>query len=445
MEEVKGVIEEVSSFDQSADPSADFSAPLSLVNKTNEPYLSTVSQCKALWQLALPQFGMYSFEYEWANLISAYRCNSKKIEASIRRNQDNLEFEQDTRAQLFQNILDYMPRQFMKMREDEHLAERHRSLFQMLETDLMRHMEVNRSRQEEPSQVDFFVLNYSMSAFRAKYRDGMNMEKVRINFAPHAFMFEGCQPGDTRQVNIHVALYTPQNSASPSFSFDPNLHGIEECNPSDIGRIAVNPADFLCQNTLMEIHLHPVDNSGQMAVSPNNGAFLLNLTLPIVNFTIVMLHQTERGINKLSVLNISFLNDESLADCAILCALNSEMLLQSIITNSDDQEKNEDLEFVYLKRLKCAIETGVVSKLGNQSFLNSLFDEQQIRQLYHRKIWLTLGCPRIDDIGGKVHRELDLNWRINDFKRSLLTDTLIEDIFKTHQALLAYGESKHEY
>ena len=43
MEEVKGVIEEVSSFDQSADPSADFSAPLSLVNKTNEPYLSTVS------------------------------------------------------------------------------------------------------------------------------------------------------------------------------------------------------------------------------------------------------------------------------------------------------------------------------------------------------------------------------------------------------------------
>ena len=44
-----------------------------------------------------------------------------------------------------------------------------------------------------------------------------------------------------------------------------------------------------------------------------------------------------------------------------------------------------------------------------------------------------------------MHRELDLNSRINDFKRSLLTDTLIEDIFKTHQALLAYGESKLEY
>ena len=102
MEEVKGVIEEVSSFDQSADPSADFSAPSGgLVVKKNEPYLSTVTQCRALWQLALPQFGMYSFEYEWASLISAYRCNAKKIDAIMRRNQDDLEFEQGTRAQLF--------------------------------------------------------------------------------------------------------------------------------------------------------------------------------------------------------------------------------------------------------------------------------------------------------------------------------------------------------
>ena len=39
MEEVKGVIEENSSFDQSADPSADFSASSGLVIKTKEPYL----------------------------------------------------------------------------------------------------------------------------------------------------------------------------------------------------------------------------------------------------------------------------------------------------------------------------------------------------------------------------------------------------------------------
>lgn len=79
MEEVKGVIEEVSAFAESGqDASADLSAPISIVSTAvKESYLSTVSQCKALWQLALPQFGMYSYEYEWANLISAYRCNTK--------------------------------------------------------------------------------------------------------------------------------------------------------------------------------------------------------------------------------------------------------------------------------------------------------------------------------------------------------------------------------
>ena len=86
----------------------------------------------------------------------------------------------------------------MKMREDEHLMEGNASLFQMLDTDLMRNLEISRSRQEEPSLVEFLVLNYSMAAFKAKYREGMNMDKVRVNFAPHAFMFEGCQPGDTR-------------------------------------------------------------------------------------------------------------------------------------------------------------------------------------------------------------------------------------------------------
>ena len=35
----------------------------------------------------------------------------------------------------------------------------------------------------------------------------------------------------------------------------------------------------------MEVHLHPADG-GNMAVSPNNGAFLLNLTFPIVHFYI---------------------------------------------------------------------------------------------------------------------------------------------------------------
>ena len=82
MEEVKGVIEEVSAFDSVADASADYSASQSVASNiasAKVSYLSTVKQCRALWQLALPQFGMYSFEYEWANLISAYKCNAKAM------------------------------------------------------------------------------------------------------------------------------------------------------------------------------------------------------------------------------------------------------------------------------------------------------------------------------------------------------------------------------
>lgn len=64
-----------------------------------------------------------------------------------------------------------------------------------------------------------------------------------------------------------------------------------------------------------------------MAVSPNNCAFLLNLTIPIVNFWLVMLHHTDEGPVKMSVLNVTFINEEALANNAVLCALNSEMLL----------------------------------------------------------------------------------------------------------------------
>jgi len=69
---------------------------------------------------------MYSFEYEWASLMSAYHCNAQPISERCRRNRDDFEFEQGTRAQLFSNLLQFMPRKFMKMREDEHLEKKNR-------------------------------------------------------------------------------------------------------------------------------------------------------------------------------------------------------------------------------------------------------------------------------------------------------------------------------
>ena len=97
-------------------------------------------------------------------------------------------------------MLNFMPRLFMKMRERDDLLERNRSLFDLLDNSMIRSMRTRPrdSAVDQDKQVDFYILNYSMASFRAKYRDGMHMDKVRINFAPHAYMFDGCQPGDTR-------------------------------------------------------------------------------------------------------------------------------------------------------------------------------------------------------------------------------------------------------
>lgn len=179
----------------------------------------------------------------------------------------------------------------------------------------------------------------------------------------------------------------------------------------------------------MEIHLHPTGEDGTMAISPNNCAFLLNLTLPVVNFWLIMLHHTEQGIPKLTAINITFLNEVTLAESALICALDSEMLLHSI---TQDEERALDLEVVYLRRLKRATENGILRRINDHNFLGSIFHEDNVRQLYHRRIWLILGCPRIDDIGGKVHGELGLDLRLKDFKRNLLCSTLIDSVFKTH-------------
>lgn len=64
------------------------------------------------------------------------------------------------------------------------------------------------------------------------------------------------------------------------------LRGVDECK--DFGKISINNYNFFSKSNLMEVHLHPADGAN-MAISPNNGAFLLNLGMPIVNFHLVML------------------------------------------------------------------------------------------------------------------------------------------------------------
>jgi hypothetical protein len=50
-----------------------------------------------------------------------------------------------------------------------------------------------------------------------------------------------------------------------------------------------------------------------MAVSPNNMAFLLNLTLPIVSFTIAMLFMKPDKSQKLAIFSVTLINEDSLS------------------------------------------------------------------------------------------------------------------------------------
>ena len=52
-------------------------------------------------------------------------------------------------------------------------------------------------------------------------------------------------------------------------------------------------------------------------------AFLLNLTLPVVNFTVVMLYQLKDRNHRLAMFNVTFLNDDAFAAGQLQVALSS--------------------------------------------------------------------------------------------------------------------------
>ena len=60
----------------------------------------------------------------------------------------------------------------------------------MLESDLVRHIQIDGAKNSaKPDNVDFYILNYSTQNLKKKYLDNMNMQKVRMNFAPHSFIY----------------------------------------------------------------------------------------------------------------------------------------------------------------------------------------------------------------------------------------------------------------
>ena len=133
------------------------------------------------------------------------------------------------------------------------------------------------------------------------------MKSIRINFSPHAYLLPFAHPGQEIKTNVLASIFTSQQGKFIHSS----LRGVDECN--DFGRISINCGNLFNNSNLMEVHLHPADDH-HMAISPNNGTFLLNLTMPIVNFYIGLctLKDNGKALNTLSIFNVTIVNDDSL-------------------------------------------------------------------------------------------------------------------------------------
>jgi hypothetical protein len=130
-------------------------------------------------------------------------------------------------------------------------------------------------------KVNFYLLNYNAKDFKNSFLVDKNMSRVRLNFAPHAYLYPSVRNGEDVKNNVACCIYTQENGAFIHSS----LRGVDDC--TDFGRISINSGNFFTKANLLEVHVHPADNEN-MAVSPNNGAFLLNLTFPVVNFYVVI-------------------------------------------------------------------------------------------------------------------------------------------------------------
>lgn len=82
-----------------------------------------------------------------------------------------------------------------------------RDIYEALDSDLKIKSDPKPAK-NAPNQVQFYILNYSTSNFKEKYLCQYKMDKIRINFAPHAYLLPQSKDGDQMKFNIYAALYT---------------------------------------------------------------------------------------------------------------------------------------------------------------------------------------------------------------------------------------------
>lgn len=255
---------------------------------------------------AIPHLGQYGNEYEWLTPCMAVKCEPRN---------------RDQQRTLIYNVL---PTAHIEWFDDNGNSAQRNNLMS--------------------KDTDFYIINYDGSEFCKKrlndYGDKSLM--ARINVVAHSYLYPMVGFNDELKDNVLEAIYMScqQKVKNQRNITNSNLHGIEECL-HDVGKLKVNVFNFLSQQNLTEVHLHPTDQ-GCMAISPNNACFLLNMSTPITSFVLeVKQLQTDNLGNTTSVFLMNLFTQQETQ-----CPLMQELLksLQAINYLEHLADINSDLK-----------------------------------------------------------------------------------------------------
>lgn len=144
--------------------------------------LDRIKNCPAVYQQALPQIGIYSNEYQWAQLLSGIKCNASDKFVEDKRDKSDA----DIYVGLYQNVLNFLPTKFLDSIKPNPKVSNGLKAQEYLNSDIN---SITDTGGKQKANVEFFNLNYSTAIFRNQFLGKLNMTKVRLNFAPHAYLY----------------------------------------------------------------------------------------------------------------------------------------------------------------------------------------------------------------------------------------------------------------
>ena len=155
-------------------------------------------------------------------------------------------------------------------------------------------------------------------------------------------------------MNVLACIYTStrEQAADPESNQDyqlPNLQGANE-SVNDWGRMPMNRSNYLNNSNFMEVCIHPTD-AGGIAISPNNGAFLLDMSQPVTSFVLVV--YAVQGKKKCGVFQVNIITRDFFA-CDSMTSLASSLQAMSYLEfmsdyaayldSKDPEKKNEEID-----------------------------------------------------------------------------------------------------